>query len=936
MLHYLRNKGATRLIALTLALHLVACSPNYTYTEHITRAKDFISKEDYKAASVELANAVAKDPKAAQGRWLRAQVLAELGDFPGAEKEARKAQELGYPITEIQPLLARAILQQGDWDRALSETKKIQGLPTTEEKATLLALRGQAHLLKGEFDQAKQAFEQVLQIKSDTVDALVGMAALHGFKRNYDAARPWIDRALISAPKSASAWSAKGDLELAQDNYTKAEEAFTNAMKYYHFFTPDTAKRAFSRLRLGKIIEAKADIDMLINSGLGKGPFVNYVHGRIYYAENKYDKAAAALEQSINADPSQYAARLYLAASYHFLGQQEKALTYAKQLYGAIPRHLPTQQLLSGIHLSRGEYDQAQAILSKSLGESPSDVTLLNQMVSLSIAEGKKAQGIEYAGKAIAIAPESARAHDQLIISKLIAGEPIDKIRPTQAGLKNDPDALYKFAFFSILQTLRDKNNDKALDLSRKLQAQYPNKLETNNMVGAVYLRMNRLNEAKVEFLKANRINPNDPSSTRAIAMIDTLKGDMPSARDRLSNYMAAVPGDEQAAIMLATVQSRLGNAAAGISVLEAIIQRNPQAVQARLRLATQFLQAENHLKVIAITNAIDDSVLRKAPAFLELRGKALMLSGDANSAHKAFERWKDLEPTSAAAHFYYSDSLARIGKTGAARAELERAIALNPRYLPARLGGIKMLVQAKQIEKARQALKKLHADFGDRAEVLGLDGWFNLGTGNYAAAETALSAANKKSPDTETTILLVRAQWAQNMHDKAFTTMQNWLSGHPKDLVMLLQQAGAYLSLKRNDEARGVYAKIVSYYPNHLAALNNLAWLEQDRDLSQAIKHALNAQAIAPSDPYVKDTLGILMLKRGDVGQAGKLHQEAAKLAPDDPSIQLHWAQYLVSQKRFAESRKVLQGMLKNAASTPQAQEAKQLLETLAASQDK
>ena len=101
---------------------------------------------------------------------------------------------------------------------------------------------------------------------------------------------------------------------------------------------------------------------------------------------------------------------------------------------------------------------------------------------------------------------------------------------------------------------------------------------------------------------------------------------------------------------------------------------------------------------MLEITRSLTDAQYRQQPALLELRGKALLLSGDGASSASTFEKWTKITPNSAPAHFYYANALASRGDTARARKELEQAIKLDPHHLPARVGEIKMRVQLNEL----------------------------------------------------------------------------------------------------------------------------------------------------------------------------------------------------------------------------------------------
>ncbi len=921
-----RNLALSSLLALALASSLAGCGRNLTPEEHIAKAKEQIGKGELRAASIELSNAVEKNPKSVEGRWLRAKVALDMGDGATAEKEARKSVELGHPRSEAQPLLAKALMVQGDPDKVLKETEKILDLPTAKNKATILALRGQAFILKNQQDLAKTTLAQALEVDPESTDALIGMIALHGVKHEFDEARQWVGKALKVAPNLADAWSALGDIELAQGQQDKAVEAFGNAIKHRPIATLDNAKRALLLVQSNKIPEAEKDIEALKKQGLGKHPYVSYVVGRMLYSQRKYAQAAEAFEVSRTGDPNDRMNRLYLSAAYHLVGQREKALSLAKGLNADAPSSLTAKRLLAGIQISRTEYDAAKETLNLALTASPKDANVLNMLTTIALMEGEKAKAMEYATRLVNQEPNSEQAKNQLMLARLLAGQaPV-------AGQGSAAGDAYTAEFLTAADAFRNKQPLKALELAKKLHARYPDKVDPINLMAACYLMAGQADKARPELEKALKLKPGDPTATHNLAKLEAFKGNAKRARELLQPFVKSQPGDEEAVLLLADVEARLGNAAAGTPLLEQALQKNPDALAIRAKLALDNLRGGKQQKVMELTQGLSEAQFKRQPILLELRGKALMQTGDVISARKTFEQWAKLAPASAPAHFYYSDSLARTGNTAVARKELEQALKLAPRYLPARVGEVKMLVQAKQLAAARKALPKLRQEFGERAEVLGLEGWFALGTGDFAGAEKNLNAALRKAPDTELAILLARAQLAQKKTDAALAGMADWLKGHPGDLAMLMHQAGTYLGLKRNEEARAAYARIVERYPNHVPALNNLAWLVQDKDLNQAIKHAQQAQSLAPGDPYVKDTLGMLLLKRGDEKGAVTLLREAADLAPAEPSIQLHFGQLLAKQSRRAEAVKVLQSLVKSSPDSAEAKEAKTLLASLGA----
>lgn len=493
----------------------------------------------------------------------------------------------------------------------------------------------------------------------------------------------------------------------------------------------------------------------------------------------------------------------------------------------------------------------------------------------------------------------------------------------------SEPDE-YSQELLLAFEAWRNKHIEEALERAKKLHDLYPKKIDPINLMGVCYISLGQLERAKAALEKVLVLKPNDPVTTRNLAKIDIQIGNVEQAKDLLQPILKKHPGDEEAAMVLAEIEVKQGNQAAAIHVLEQAMRINPDALTARVQLASEYLQAGELEKVLELTHNLNNLQVQDYPSFLELRGKAQMLKGDITDARNTFEEWVDVAPKSAPAHFYYGDSLVRSGEAENARRQLYRALEIDPTFLPARIAEVKMLVHSGELESAKKALFILRKDFGDRIEVLNIEGWLALSNGDYATAEQRLSLVSKQRPSSDLTILLAWALWGQGKQDQAITILQDWLKSNPSDKEVLQQLADRYLILNRTKEAIATYKKIVEIQPEQVSALNNLAWLNRDKDPMLAMNYIEQAFKLAPQDPQVLDTLGMLTLDGGNLADAFNLVSKAAALSPSDIQIQFHLGYILVKQKRIDEAREVLESLVRQAPNTQQGKEAKSLLNSL------
>ena len=121
------------LTIIAAAVALAACGRDDP-ASLVASARNYLAKGDPKAAIIQLKNALQEVPTSAEARFLLAKSLLESGDSVGAETEARKALDLKYPGDEAYPVLASALLQQGELRKLVAELSD-QNLTSPQAKA---------------------------------------------------------------------------------------------------------------------------------------------------------------------------------------------------------------------------------------------------------------------------------------------------------------------------------------------------------------------------------------------------------------------------------------------------------------------------------------------------------------------------------------------------------------------------------------------------------------------------------------------------------------------------------------------------------------------------------------------------------------------------------------------------------------------------------
>lgn len=919
----IRPNRTVMTLALSSLLWISACGQSSDPADYVAKAGRHLEDKAYNEASIELNNALQKDPQNREARWMMAQVSLQLGDGAKAERDANRAIELGIPRTEALPVLARALLLQEDASRVLTVTSMLPQDASPPVQATLLGLRGKALLLQGEPDSAREQFEKAREIDPGNSDAAEGIAFVQASAGKYAEARTTLSDLLAQRPDAPDAWTLLGDLELEQGNFEAAESAFTEAIDKRAYVTLDRAKRAHARVQLAKYAEADHDLASL--NRIAKHPYVAYVRGLSFFRQDKLNEAAEAFETSFAENPGSIPNRVYLATTRLLLGQSEQALRHAEFLRSNAPESSGANVLLGAVQLNRADYTGAREALQRAYKLNPDDAVTSQLLAATALLDGDAAQALVYAERLAALRPNAPEAMNLLMLAQLMAGASLPEM-PQQG------EDAYRTQLLLALQAFRDNRFDEARKLTAELRGQYPDQLEPINLQAAIHLATGEWPQARGEFERVLERQPNDHEARINLAKLELHDRNFERVRSLVKPIVLAAPGDEAASLLLVAAEHSLGNGAAADAVLEQLLKANPEAVLGRALLARRLLGASQAQKVIDLLRDLKPAALRAAPVFLQLRGSAFMETGDIAAARASFEQWVRIAPDSAIARFMLAESLMRARQFKDAQAEMNQAIKLNPRYLPARIGELRFLTQSTQFDKARDAAKRLVSDFGEQSEVLAAIGWHALMTSDFATAEDQLQRALAQHPSTENALLHVRALWGQKKHDEAFARLNDWVTANPQDSAALLHLAGAHLSLGQESQAIATYRRVLELHPEHIPSLNNIAWLSRTSAPDEALRLARRAHELAPEDPHVLDTLGMLYFERRDLTQANWFLSQALERSPDDPQIRMHMARVQIAQGRSAEARGALQRLMEQVKGAPLEEEVRALLTEVSA----
>ena len=134
------------------------------------------------------------------------------------------------------------------------------------------------------------------------------------------------------------------------------------------------------------------------------------------------------------------------------------------------------------------------------------------------------------------------------------------------------------------------------------------------------------------------------------------------------------------------------------------------------------------------------------------------------------------------------------------------------------------------------------------------------------------------------------------------------WQKEQPRDYGFQMHLGEAALARNDLQGASQRFRDLLVAMPENPVLLNNLAWTAGRLKAPDAISLAEKANQVAPNQPAFMDTLGMLLLEKGDVARANELLAKAVELAPQAHAIRLNQARALIKAGKKREARLVLE----------------------------
>ncbi len=909
--------------AILLSAGMAGCNRTQTAEELIAEAQQYEKKGDRKAALIQLKNAVAQNPENADARLRLGTLHLELGDAASADKELRKAASLGVAADKVQPLLARSMLMQGKFKELLDEVKPEQATATP----VLLARRGDAHLALGDKDKAKEAYEALLAVNENSGDGLIGLARVAAMDNDLGAASRFISDATSREPGNAEAWMMMGNLQRSQGKVKEALASYDKVLAINPAHRSANIEKAYVHIGANDLAAAKADIDTA-KKHWGADLNVTYAQALLDYTGGKNAEAKESLQKILKLAPNHLPSILLAGAVELNLGANRQAEQHLRKYLETLPNNLYARKLLAQALLKNNQPAEATAVLAPALKDGNQDAQLLALTGQSYLQTRDFAKASAYLEQASALAPGAASIRTSLGLSKLGQGDWDKAIGELERAATLDPKNTE--AGFALVQAeLRRGQFDKALAAVQALEKTQPDNATVHNMKGGVYLSKQDTKNARASFEKSLALNPVYFPAAANLARIDIAEKNPAAAKKRFETLLAKDKKNIEAMNALATLELQANRPEAATSWLEKAQAENPETPAPAVTLGAHYLRNKQVDKALALARKML-AVHPTNAELLDLMGQAQIAKADHGGALESYSKLVNVVPKSPMAQMRLATVHLLMKNEAAATEDLKRAVALDPKFIPARVAQAHMAMRAKKPEDALVVARQLQKDDPKSTVGFELEGDIMLAQQKTAPAIAAFEKAYALSKSSSHLLRISDILKKSGKESDAQARLVKYHAANPNDQVVGLLIADSYLAKRQFKQAIPSLEATIKANPANAAALNNLAWAYQQEKDARALPTAEQAFKLAGQNPAVMDTLGWILVEKGDTARGLELLRKAVAAAPEAPDLRYHLASALAKSGDKVNARKELEKTLASSKPFAAMDDAKALMRQL------
>jgi putative PEP-CTERM system TPR-repeat lipoprotein len=909
--------GFVVLVILGAGAAIVADLRRDTPAKQVERGIAFSKTNSHVAAIIEFKRALQEEPDQPAVRVLLGNELSLVNDAKGAQIEYEKVVAAKYDLDKTLPLLATSLLHQSKFDKVIELIDDIQ-IKSPSANAELLALRGSSYFALGREAEADASWKSALDFVPGHPATIIAEARALASKGKYADAIKLLDGIAPDAPQ-VELLTLRGDLAKATDRQIDAVADYEAALKIEPGNLLVRTNLAQTLVDLSRFDDAATQISR-VTRPMPNFPEGHFVSAQAFLGKKDLVNANEEITKAVQLNPADGRYELLAGTLALSVGQRAAAEQYLSAAVTAMPRSIDARRLLTMIYVDKQDTQKADELFRPVFAAAPADPGIATIAARIAIQQGDLRKAARAFDRVDPGNPQNVDATLLAASLKMRVGDKAAGFAALHAAALASPDDTDIDSALVMSHLTFNEIND-ALAEWKVLAAKQPTSARTYNLLAAIDLARKDKDAARHTMQQAADADPAYLAPVSGLAMLDVGDKKIDDAKARLRRFIAANPANVDATLLLVQVERSSGASRDTIlGLLRAAHQANPESAQIVLAMAVQDLERGDRAAAVAeaekgLLATPDDAPL------MQFVGDRSLETGNIDRAVALFTRLMDRNVASA-------DYPMRLGQAQVMAGKYEEALTAFGVAL-SRQPDIDILLAAHRPEEAGRMLFEI-SRLSPRSPALAeLDADVKLGMKQFPEAISAYKRVLAQRPGTRLVVKTSNAMLAAGQRNEANALLTDWLKSHPSDEGV--RRFDADLAMRSQDFARAIadFRILVAAHPQEPLMLNNLAWNLGRINDPQAIPIAEKANALAPDNFAINDTLGWMLVEKGDAARGLALIEKASRAAPNELNIKLHLGRALLKSGRNVEARETLQSVATMAPNSEEGRTSQQLLAT-------
>ena len=888
-------------------------------------AQMLMEKGDLQGAVLELRTIVRLNPQNVTAHFRLGQVELRLGDPVAAEKELKQARDMGFDTRSVSALLAQAYMGEGKYKELLHEFLP-QGLPP-EQASQLLILRSAAQLATGDNAAAQASAAEAERLAPQSMEAQLNSARIALAMHDLSGAETKVGRALAINPQSAEALLLKGQLQNLRGDRVGAIRTFGESIAAAPNLIAARLERANALVQSNEDAKAREDVEAVLKVAPNSALAV-YLRGVILARAKDYaaaDVELTKLRSLISKFPRGF---YFLALVKYNLGQGEQAADAASHYLAQNPNDQDAIRLAASIEMADRRYASAIQILNKALDLGVADASILDLLGQAYLLSGQPAQAVQTLERAAALAPDNAAILTRLAAIRMSTGDSAGATNALEHSLEVAPTRTDS-AEVLVTAALASGDIDKALLALAQVKKQEGDSEAAGNLAAMVKTAQLDLDGAAAILNDTLKRFPQSTETRINLARVLVIQNKPKDAEPLLNEVLKHEPANAAALNALTPILLAEGQMQRAVTLAEAAHRADPLNPGITTGLASLLVRGNETKRALELVDA--NLKGRNANTqLLAMRARLQLMLGQPEAARDSYRQVLDLEPGNLEARRNLVGMLLSAKDTDGAKTLITEGLRALPGNADLLRSYIEITLRTQGLDAALAAADQLAADPANQPAGRLLKGDAYALAGRYADAITAYGAERRSQPSSALAVRIAAAHLAAGQTAEAAQGLSEWLATEPNDADVAAMLAELDLAAHRFYDAEAHLKVVLNKRPNDASALNNLAWVYQQRSDPQARTMAQKAYMISPT-PQIADTLGWILTTGGDAAKGLLLLRQAAAQLANTPAVQYHLAVALKDTGQPQDALAVLRPIVQGAANFEEKPDATRLLDELA-----